>query len=546
LTFSTGGTPAHPAASSVDNFLNNVIGGSGNAMKSFGPTRIDPHVFKLAGFVQDDIKLSPELTVNLGLRYDYFSPPENDLPFPSINQSNPFLPIDSRIKVQADKNNFGPRAGFAYAPHRGKFLNGDMVFHGGFGIFYDTDFSNIAVNSAQSAPNSPTGSIVSTSRKPVDDPATGLLATLQPQLTPFNSVLSVSNHLVNPLTYQYNFGFERALPGQMKLTVNYVGNRGTKLYSGQDYNYFDPNTGARIHPDRGAIGARINDAYSNYNSVQTEVTHRFGHGLFVSANYVYSKTLDDSSEIFTTFAAPNTSRPANLAPGFRGQDYGNSAFDHRHFFSVAYVYAPAGFHADNHFENVLLSAFTRHITLSGVTQLQSGSYSSLNINGFDTNGDGNAFNDRAVLSNRNASPSAVGIDGVYLGLTSTPGTYFDVAKLNDPNGDVVPIDPANARYLIKNGGAEITPQGIGRNSFANPGTTTWNFAVEKDVPISEIPHLGNAAFQFRVEAQNVFNHNDVGILDSSILDAGSASYLNPANARVFTNRNVRAWVKFAF
>jgi len=540
LTFSRGGTPSHAALSSVDNFLNNIIGGSGSATKSFGPTRIDPHVYKMAGFIQDDIKISPELTVNAGLRYDYVSPPENTLPFPSIDQSNPYLPIDTVIKVQPDRNNFGPRAGFAYAPHRGKFLH-DTVFHGGFGMFYDTDFSNIAVNSAQSAPNSPTGSIVSTKLQPVDDPATGLIATIQPKLTPFNSVLGVSNHLGNPVTMQYNFGFERQLPLQLKLTMNYVGNHGYDLYANQQYNYFDPTTGERINPNRGAINARINDGVSNYNGLETEVSHQFTHGLFVTANYVYSKTLDDSSEVFATFASP-TSYDSNLAPGHRMADYGNSVFDHRHFFSIAYVYAPVGFHASNGFSNGLLSAFTRNFTFSGVTQLQSGSYSSWGISGLDTNGDGSAANDRAILSNAKAPLDAVGIDGIYFG--ATPGVYYDMAQLN--NNVVAPIDPASAHWLIKNGGAEITPQGIGRNSFENPGTTTWNFGVEKDVPVSKISHLEGSAFQFRVEAQNLFNHNDVGLLDNSVLDAGTPTYLNPSTARVSTNRNVRVWMKFAF
>ena len=318
LTFSAKGTPTHPALSTIDNFLNNIIGGSGSATKSFGPTRIDPHVYKLAGFVEDDIKLSPEFTMNLGLRYDYITPGENNLPYPSIDISNPFLPINTVTKVRADRNNFGPRVAFAYAPHSAGFFSGNTAIHGGFGVFYDTDFSNIAVNAAQSAPNSPTGTLVSTSKVPIDAPATGLIASIQPQLTPKNSVLSVSNRLVNPLTYQYNLGFERQLPASLKLTVNYVGNRALKLYANQQYNYFNSDTGTRLNTTRGAVTARINDGISNYNSIQVEVSRQFTHGFYLTSNYIYGKTLDNSSEVFTLFSNPNTSYGANLAPGGRG------------------------------------------------------------------------------------------------------------------------------------------------------------------------------------------------------------------------------------
>jgi len=546
LTFQPGKTATTVGKSDVDNFLDNNLGPNGAATKSFGPTRIDPHTYKIAWFVQDDIKINPELTINVGLRYDYVSPVENKaLKFPAFDQNNPFAPIDAVFKVHADTNNFGPRAGFAYAPRRGRFLNGDMVFHGGFGIFYDTDFTNIAVNNAQGAPNAP----VSNAQSPNGTPdATGIIPTFVPTLSPFNSVQSVSNRLVAPKTYQWNFGFERALPAQLKLTVNYVGSRSQDLFINQQYNFRDPNTGLRLDPNRGVINARINDGISNYNSIQTEVSHRFGHGLFVSGNYVYGKNLDTASEVFATFASP-TSFESNLAPGMHGNDYGPSVFDHRNFFSVAYVYSVPGLHSSSGALNGFLTAVTNNWTFSGVTQLQSGSYTSFGLAGVDTNRDGSAANDRPILSNRSASLNSIAIDGFYVG--GTPGTFYDLLTANtqsNPDGSpvLVPLDPAKAHFLIENGGAAATPQYIGRNSFENPGTTTWNMAVEKDVPINKLTRLEGAAFQFRVEAQDVFNHNDVGILNNNILQVGSASFLNPTNARVATNRNVRAWVKFAF
>jgi hypothetical protein len=107
-------------------------------------------------------------------------------------------------------------------------------------------------------------------------------------------VLSISSNLVNPLTWQWNFGVERQLPAQVKLTVNYVGNHGEKLYANQQLNYFI--NGSRINPARNAINVRANRADSEYNSLQTEVSRQFSRGVFFRVAYTYGKALDDASD----------------------------------------------------------------------------------------------------------------------------------------------------------------------------------------------------------------------------------------------------------
>jgi hypothetical protein len=86
---------------------------------------------------------------------------------------------------------------------------------------------------------------------------------------------------------------------------------------------------------------------------------------------------------------------------------------------------------------------------------------------------------------------------------------------------------------------------VGRNSFNNPGSTIWNVALEKDAP-APWTHLESAAFQFRAEAQDVGNHNDVNTLNTNVLLIGTPNYLNVANARASTSRVLRFWVKFSF
>lgn len=546
LNFNAGGPTPTTGLSGLDNFLDNRLGTSGSATKTFGPTRVDPHLFKIAAFAEDDVKLSSEVTLNLGVRYDYVTVPDNVLAFPAVNPNDPYAPINTVVKVQADKNNFGPRFGFAFNPHEGVFADGKTVFHGGIGVFYDTDFTNILINSAQSSPNAPTGLNQSNADGGLPN-ATGQLTLITPVLDPLHSsVQSIASNLVNPITYQYNFGVERELPAQLKLAVNYVGARGEKLFSNRQLNYFGGVGQPRLNPARNAINIRDNRGDSNYNSGQVEVSRGFSHGLLFRAVYTFAKNLDDSSEVFATFASP-TSYSSNLAANGLYQDYGHSAFDRQHVASFEYVYSPAGLHSNNFATNLVLGAFTRHFTISGTTQFSSGPYSSFNLSGRDINGDGSPFNDRPLLSNPKAQLNTAGIDGFYIGGTS--GVYYDEAVYNASSGQPKRVrnvvTPDQVHFLIPHG-SQYTGKGIGRNSFENPGQQFWNVALEKDVP-ARFTHLENAQFVFRGEGQNVGNHNNVSPLDINVLHIGSGtSYLDKSSKREGTNQNFRLWAKFEF
>jgi outer membrane receptor protein involved in Fe transport len=537
ITFNSGG-----GASPLDNFLFNQLGTSGSATKAFGPTRVDPHLWKLAAFVQDDIKLLPELTINLGIRYDYDTNPENALPYPAIDINNPFGPINAVIPVKADKNNFGPRFGFAFNPHGGIFARGTTVFHGGIGIFYDTDFTNILINGAQSAPNVVSGTATSTAVGGLAN-ATGQLALLTPVLTAQSSVESTTNNMVNPLTYQYNFGIEQELPAAIKLTVNYVGAHSEKLFSNRQLNYFQGPNLPRINSSRGVIDIRDNRADSNYNSGQVDVSRRFAHGLFFRAVYTYGKNLDDASEVFATFASP-TSYSANLAGNGLGQDWGNSVWNRTHIASFEYVYSPVGFRSANRIFDTMLSAFTRNFYISGTTQVASGPYSTFNFSGIDSNGDGSAANDRPLVGNPKLPIGTVGIDGSYVG--GTPGVYYDLVANNSSSTTNIlnPVTASQAHFLIP--GGPTAQKGVGRNSFENPGQSFWNVALEKDVPTPFFHHLENARLAFRAECQNVGNHNNVSPLFNNLLYVGTPTFLNVSAAREGTFQSFRLWGKFVF
>ncbi len=192
------------------------------------------------------------------------------------------------------------------------------------------EFTNITLNSAANAPNIASGLLTQTTGNGLGN-ATGLIAQIPPQVSDQSSVETVVKNLVTPYSPEWNLGFERELPGQIAVSATYVGSRGVKLFANQQYNYFDPTTTDRLNTSRGAIVARGNFADSDYNGVEIGVKRNFSRGLAVTGSYTYSKTMDDGSEVFTPDSAP-TSYSANLAPGGRGQDWSNSAYDHRHYF----------------------------------------------------------------------------------------------------------------------------------------------------------------------------------------------------------------------
>jgi hypothetical protein len=544
LAYGAGGS----YGSAIGEFINNFIGTSGSVAKTFGKTRIDPHNWRTALFVEDDIKLTSELTLNLGARYDYLTDPDNNLPFPAINPLTALTDSISTVyKVNSDTNNISPRAGFAYVPHWGFFADGRTVVHGGFGIYFDSDFSNIVVNSAQSSPNAIVGGTTYTAKDGVGN-SNALIPALVPVLTQTSSVSnSVVNNLVNPYTYQYNFGVERELPFNLKLTTNYVGARGVKLYTNRQYNYFTPTDGTaattRLNPARGVINARGNFANSSYNSFQAELSRAFVRGITFRAAYTYGKDLDNASEVFNTFNSP-TSYSADLSSKGMRQDWGNSAWDHRNYIVLSYVWAPKGYTSSNALMNGVLGAFTRHWTISGVERFQSGPYSTINVSGFDTNGDGSTANDRPIIGNASAPFNTAAIDASQLG--GPQGTYYNLNIYNNPatSKQKVVVDPNTVHFLVQRG-QHFLSQEVGRDTFLQPGYQQHDLAVEKGFGLSYL-HFERGTLNLRAEANNVGNHNNVNPLGVNVSSFGAASQLNPVISRTGAGRTLTLWATLKF
>ncbi len=383
------------------NFVDNFTGVSGQIAKVFGNPTLQPFVTTYAPYIQDTWRLRENLSIDLGLRYEYYGTPENVLPFPALNTSAGFglpgvglsgFPGIYASPQPSDRNNFGPRVGFAYTPHFAPrfFAHDKTVIRGGFGIFYDGLFTNILDNTGGNSPNAVGGTIVGGAGRGAAN-ATGQLNAVAPLLNP-----TISNRLVSPKTLQWNLNIQRELPHGFVFTAAYVGTRGIDLFVNQEYNP-KVDFGSRLNTNFGPITVRTNGADSTYHSGQFTIDRKFTHGLLLRGAYTYSKLIDDGSEVFTiTNGGFGSSFAQN--PFSQAGDRGLSAYDRRQRMVLTYIWDVPYVHSTDNVGFRVLNAITSHWQWSGFATFESGRPDDI-ISGSDTLGDGRATNDRPNVVN---------------------------------------------------------------------------------------------------------------------------------------------------
>ncbi|HYG80972.1 MAG TPA: carboxypeptidase regulatory-like domain-containing protein, partial [Pyrinomonadaceae bacterium] len=266
LNYTTGG-----GFTALGNFIFGFSGPAGSASKVFGEGVEQSDVTNQAYFINDQWRVRENLSLNLGLRYENFGTVSNNAAFPAF----PGLFADplTRVEHQRDNNNFGPRFSFAYTPRMWKGLFGEdlTVIRGGFAVNYDVFFNNILSNTVATFPNAlgattvAPGAGVGNGRGLANFGAQSLPTT--PTVNPLAAVNTIDPNLLNPMTYVWNFGIQRELPGRNIFDIAYVGSRGTHLFINEQVN---PGVnGVRVNPARGGITVRTNGGDSIYHSLQT-------------------------------------------------------------------------------------------------------------------------------------------------------------------------------------------------------------------------------------------------------------------------------------
>lgn len=658
------------------NFLNSALGFENLLLNrpnrvnfALGNPRIKTSQNDYFFFVQDDYRVRPNLTLNLGLRYEYSSTPFNPI-IDAVNAReansatsifDPKFALETRTvqRLKTDKNNFAPRVGLAYTPNL-KFLGGSLgnffdarqtVLRAGFGIAYDPSFFNIVLNTVTAAPFAASGTVNQTPGAPdaVNFPFLPR-TTAQLNLTPgtnggdprlFNQT-RVDPGFYNPYTMQYSVGIQQELFKNSVLEVRYVGSRivgqfqtvngnpslrilnysaqclglapgaftggavvgspatatvnamGVVTSSAQRNaclgggfnNRPGTNGNGRVDPNFGAVRLRTNGASATYNGLQTRFDTRFSD-VVINANYTFSKTIDNASEIFSTFGGGQTvaqsENPFNTTSGERGL----SAFHQKHNFTANFIYQVPFFKDQQGFIGKALGGFQ----VSGIVRLASGRpYTPQNSLGFYDVGFESAFVGSGALrpynGNSNAPDGTIAIgytsacvllfnDPVCNSNAAVPGTFILYNTRNaGSRGTVVTAAQAlqQARLIYNDSGIAAgtglsslissncaipgafgcaeglslfrTPFGIGRNTFFGNNFYTVNLGVFKTTNITE-----RFRIEFRAEASNLFNERNFGVPDPFTEDAfGSTavgSFQNPG-FNSGSSRELRFGVRFLF
>jgi hypothetical protein len=546
LSFQKGGTFTESNGTtgtftSLANFVDNFTGEGGTISRVFGNPVIRPSVTMYAPYIQDTWRVKDNLSLDIGLRYEYWGTVGNFLQFPAVDGAlgiglpGATFPNVFAGQQKPDTRNYAPRFSFAYTPHWGSriFGNDKTVFRGGYGIFYDGLFTNIVDNTDASSPNANGASLTAGQSGRGLANAFGQFAAIQAIPDPLASVSTMSNNLLNPLTQQWNLNVQRELPSKFVLTAAYVGTRGNHLFVNQEFNpgtnTVDANGNLILtNPNLGFVSVRDNGGDSYYHSAQLEVERRFATNFLLRSSYTFSKFIDDGSEVFITTGG----RSSFAQDAFCQRcDRGPSAYDRRHRFVTAYIWS-----LPYSRKNSLLKWLTDQYQWSSIVTVQSGSPNTV-IDGFDLNGDGHSA-DRPDVGNPNVaiSSATVGVDGALIGQAA--GTFFGPARnclFGLPGCAQVPASSLSLFIPASGSGT------LGRNTAFGPGQFFLDMNVERRFPIPMGRHESQA-LTFRCEAFNVLNHPNLFTPTFNIL---SSQFAQTAPT-IAGGRQIKFWLKYEF
>ena len=494
------------------------------------------HFLNFEWYAQDDWKIRPNLTLNLGLRYSLLPPPHDDNPIldsfdpaafsaalaPAIdpvsgnfvpgqaaipaNYANGIIvaqngcaaaqalipgspapptcsPFGSRVNPNYKKN-FGPRIGFAWDPFR----TGKTSVRGGYGIYYDRTLNGIwEQNSFVLPPIVQSVNIVNTvstttpNANLFDNPGAGTTTT---RLGPLGLHATGTPDFQTPYSQNWNLSVQREVLPSTLVEVAYVGSKGTHLLGEVDYNqvplttrFLAANATVQANAIRPYLGYNnitsiINVFDSNYNSLQLSATRRVGRGLSLGIAYTLSRTLTDS---------PTDRSTAPYDTYNRSLDYGPANFSRNQVFVANYVYDLPFYQGQQGFIGHLAGGWE----LSGITVFESGVPLSITQNN-------DPFSSDDFGAGPGLFPGGIGIDpsvvsprpdlviGQNVGGAKTANQWFNTKAWTDAIGHF---------------------GDSGRGVVTGPGFNNWDLAAIKNIKITERLNT-----QFRAEFFNAFNH----------------------------------------
>jgi outer membrane receptor protein involved in Fe transport len=457
------------------------------------PAVVDSRLKMFSGFVQDDWKATPKLTLNLGLRYDYATWPyegRDRLTNLDPETGQLFTPANSthgRSLINPDRNNFAPRVGLAYQ------LNEATVLRMGYGRFYmlferagsedqlALNLPNLVQNNVTAANNNSTANNIRL--------RTGFNLSLNPASVDPRLVRlrAINPEAVMPSIDQWNLGVQHRLYGNLVATADYVGTKGTHLsvlrnLNQQLFNAAGVGTGVIPYPALGPIEYRDNGGNSNYHGGELTLEKRFSRGFSFRTAYTYSKSIDYAQE---HLAAGGTGSFTQNARDLR-ERRGPSDFDVRHRFVGSYIYElPLG---------------------KGRTYLHDGALAHI-LGGWRLSGLANVRSGRPFTVAANGNSTALG--GARGG--GLVGAFADCLRDGSLSSDERNID----RWFDTTAYAVPTPARLGtcgRNTLRGPNLTNFDASLART-----FDYFGeDRALELRWEVFNVFNTPQFGLPDRNL------------------------------
>ncbi len=485
--------------------LTSFLQGKPSLFQVTSPAPMIPfRVWMGAWFVQDAIKLTSNLTLNLGLRHEFSNGyhANNNMAASFTQGPNGVLLTQPRIGESLFTTNratrlFGPRAALAWDP----FGKGQTSIRAGFGMAYNL-LDNVGWCCINVPPLAGASQITSNVPFPLQIvPGVTKLASA----TPGGGRLGIQGDPHTPTVLSYHFEIEQALPANTSIRVAYLGSRGYHEVLRADANtvipticpaspcpaslpagtkYF-PTPIVRRNPQLSSAGIFFTSGVNNYNGFFVDVNHRFRSGFALRANYTRGRALDNESAITGSQAGGQIG--VVMDPDDRRRDYGLAAFDIRNRFSLNSIYE-LPFGTGKRFWSGVKGVPDKLVSgwqLNTIVSLQSGFPFTPTL-GFSQSRNGDTGNpDRP-----NMAPGRT-TQGIYL---RTPEHWVDATAF------VLP--PAG------------TFGNAGRNILEGPGLADLDVSMFKNTRLTERLNL-----QFRAESFNLMNHTNLGLPNLVMLTA---------------------------
>jgi len=500
-----------------------VTGDTFNSLRSWG----------LNFYGQDDIHVVPRLLLNVGLRYEFNSPPvetHNRFSVPDLSSNaGTCSPVPDCQFILAGTNgvpratynpsygDIAPRIGVAWRPLPSE----RFVVRSAYGIFYDVGIFNISILPRANPPfydlffypNSGANVIQDILQQPG-------VAEVQPNM--------IARNFTDGYLQQWNVDLQYELGPNWMVDLAYAGSKGTHLADVRDLNEVNPATGVAPYPWFSSILDVESAADSSYNALQFRSEKRVGHDLAFLASYTFSKSLDDVSSVFggsVGSGLPQDSQDLRA-------EWGPSDFDARHRFVGSFVYDVPVAQRFNGVGKAVLGGWQ----LSGILTAQTGSPFTVNLaaaqsgsaaaafgNPYRPDLIANPFQAGPVMANPDPSCHAtISQGGSAADVVRQPGSWFNTCAF---------AAPAPGQF-----GSE------GRNVLTGPGFTNLDFALVKTIPL----HAEKHRLQLRGEFFNLFNHPNFDIPNHTF---GAPTFGQVLSANAYGDkppRQIQVGLRYAF